>query len=175
MGTILIAKKVILMIYGEQFLGAVLVLQILIWSIVLVFARSPFERVLESSNRQLTVTKVFFIGVAFNVIMNIIVIPKYSYVGASIITVLTDAIVLGLLIVSTKGMGLFISKKIRTYIFKIVIASLIMGIILNYLLDLNIFLIIIIGTIIYISTLFMLKIFDNKEKMIIKSILKRGN
>jgi O-antigen/teichoic acid export membrane protein len=174
-GTVLIAKKVILMIYGTQFLGGVLALQILIWSTVLIFARSPFERVLESSNRQLTVTKVFFIGAAFNVVMNIIVIPRYSYVGASIITVLTDAIVLGLLIVVTRGMGLSISKNTGTSLLKIIMASLIMGITLKYLLDLNIFLVIVIGAIIYISILLMLKIFDVDEIRIIKSIFKWGN
>lgn len=174
-GTVLIAKKVILMIYGPQFLGAVLALQILIWSTVLTFARSPFERVLESSNRQLTVTKVFFIGVIFNVVMNIIVIPKYSYVGASIITVSTDAIVLGLLIVATRSMNISIFKTTGKSLLKIIFASLIMGITLKYLLNLNVFLLIVIGTIIYILIILMLKIFDVDEIRVIKSIFKRGN
>ncbi|MBZ2167134.1 flippase [Methanobacterium spitsbergense] len=171
-GTVLIAKKVIMLIYGAQFLGAVIAMQILIWSIVLIFTRSPFERLLESSNRQLTVTKIFAIGVIFNVIMNIIVIPKYSYVGASIITVLTDTIVLALLIVATKDMGLSITKNSKISLIKIIMASLIMGIILKYLLNLNVFLEIIIGAIIYISILLILKIFDDEEIRIIKSVLR---
>ena len=172
-GTVIIANKVILLIYGEQFIGAIIALQILIWSTVLIFARSPFERLLESSNRQLAVTKVFFIGVIFNIIFNLIVIPKYSYVGAGIITVLTDALVLGLLLISTKDMELSISKKTRISLIKIVVASLVMGITLKYLLNLNIFILIIVGIIIYVILLLILKIFDKEEIMMMKSIFKR--
>ena len=172
-GTVLIAKKVIILVYGPEFLGAVLVMQILIWSIVLIFARSPFERLLESSNRQLVVTKVFIIGVIFNVILNLIVIPKYSYVGAGIITVLTDAIVLILLIRLTNSMGISISKDTKISLIKIVIASLLMGISIKYILYVNIFLLIGIGVIIYILSLFVLKIFDDEEILIIKSVFKK--
>lgn len=171
-GTVLIAKKVIMLIYGPDFLGAVIAMQILIWSIVLIFIRSPFERVLESSNRQLTVTKIFSIGVIFNVIMNSILIPRYSYVGASIITVLTDTLVLALLIIATKNMELLIAKSLKINLLKIIVANIVLAILLEFFLNLNIFLIIIIGIIIYISTILILKIFDEKEKVIIKTILE---
>lgn len=173
-GTVLIAKKVIILIYGTQFLGAVIAMQILIWSVVLIFARSPFERLLESSNRQFVITKVFIIGVIFNVILNLIMIPKYGYIGAGVVTVLTDAFVLGLLIKSTNSMKISISKNVTISLIKIVIASLVMGIILKNLLTLNVFLLIILGTIIYILLLLLLRIFDDEEIKIIKSILKRN-
>ena len=48
-GTVFIANKIIILIYGDQFMGAVISLQILIWSTVLIFTRSPLERLLESS------------------------------------------------------------------------------------------------------------------------------
>lgn len=172
-GTVLISKKVIMLIYGTQFLGAVLSMQILIWSLVLIFARSPFERLLESTNRQLVITKVFIIGVIFNILLNLIVIPKYSYIGAGVVTVLTDAMVLGLLIIATKGIGISISKNIKISLLKIIIASLVMGIILKYLLNLNVFLLIGIGLIIYFFLLLILKIFDNNEIKILKSIYKQ--
>lgn len=171
-GTVLIAKKVIILIYGTQFLGAVIALQILIWSVVLIFARSPFERLLESTNMQLIITKVFIIGVIFNIILNLIIIPKYSYIGAGLVTVLTDTIALGLLIFATKSVGLSISKNIKISLFKILIASLGMGITLKYLLNLNVFILIIIGTIIYVLSLLILRIFDNDEIRMIKSIFK---
>lgn len=174
-GTVIIAEKVILLIYGEQFIGAVVALQILIWSTVLIFTRSPFERLLESTNRQLVVTKVFIMGVIFNVIFNLIIIPKYSYVGAGIVTVLTDLIVLILLFVAVKDLKLSISKNTKISLVKIITASLIMGIILKYFLNVNIFLSILIGAIIYLSVLLILRIFDNDEIIIIKSIFKRGN
>ncbi|MBU4536117.1 MAG: polysaccharide biosynthesis C-terminal domain-containing protein, partial [Euryarchaeota archaeon] len=36
---------------------------------------------------------IFILGAIFNTILNIIFIPKFSYVGAAIITILTDIIV----------------------------------------------------------------------------------
>jgi O-antigen/teichoic acid export membrane protein len=175
-GTVIIANKVILFIYGVQFIGAVIALQILIWSMVLIFARSPFERFLESSNRQLTVTKIFIIGVIFNIIFNLIFIPKFSYVAAAIITVLTDTLVLVLMIFTTKNLDISISNNSTiSFLFKTVLASLIMGVTLKYLLNLNIFLLIIIGSLLYIAILLLLKIFDDDEILMIRKILNRGN
>jgi O-antigen/teichoic acid export membrane protein len=175
-GTLLIANKVILIIYGNQFLGAVTVLQILIWSTVLIYARNSFERLLESSNKQLSVTKIFIIGVLFNVILNMIFIPKFSYIGAAITTVLTDIIVLGMLIHSVqRSTGIIISKNTKISLFKILLASLIMGIIINQLIFLNIFILILVGIISYIASLFIMHILDEDEISMLKSIIDRGD
>lgn len=171
-GTVIIANKVILLFYGDQFIGAVIALQILIWSTVLIFARSPFERLLESTNRQLSITKIFIIGVIFNVILNLIFIPKYSYIGAGLITILTDTLVLVLLIYNTRDMKILESKKFQINILKIITASLIMGIILKYFSDLNVFLLISLGIIIYSVLLLLLRIVDDEEILIIKSIFR---
>lgn len=176
MGTLIIADKIILLVYGNQFLGSVIALQILIWSTVLIFLRSPLERLLESSNKQLSVTKIFVLGAIFNTILNIILIPQFSYVGAAIITILTDIIVLGLLIFTVKrNSGIFFSKGTKISIIKIIVASIIMAFCINQLKYLNIFLLIILGAIIYIIMLLVMRILDNDEIIMIKSILKRGN
>lgn len=172
-GTVIIANKVIIFVYGEQFIGAVIAMQILIWSIVLIFARSPFERYLESSNKQLTVTKIFLIGVIANITLNIIVIPKYSYVGAAIVTVLTDIIVMILFIISVKELWFSIFKKVKLFLIKIVLSSLIMGVIVYCLLKLNLFLLIGLGCLIYISLILAIKIFDEDEIIMIKSIFRK--
>ena len=141
----------------DQFIGAIIALQILIWSCVLIFARSPFERLFESSNRQLLITKIFVIGVIFNIILNLIFIPKYSYIAAGIITVLTDALVLSLLIYVSRNFKILVSNEIQIDILKILIASLIMGIILKYLSNMNLYLLIILGIIIYFILLLLFK------------------
>lgn len=170
-GTVIIANKVILLIYGSQYLGAVITLQILIWSTVLIFTRSPFERLLESSDKQLSVTKIFILGALFNVIGNIIFIPQFSYVGAAIMTVLTDVLVLGLLLFSVKKSNhLIISTNTKISIIKIFVASLIMGLVIAYLEFLNVFLLISIGAILYVGTILIMKIFDKDEISMIKSL-----
>ncbi|MDP1552317.1 MAG: polysaccharide biosynthesis C-terminal domain-containing protein, partial [Methanobacteriaceae archaeon] len=147
-------------------------LQILIWSTVLIFARGPFERLLAASNKQITTTKIFIIGVIFNIILNLIVIPKYSYIGAAIATVFTDILVLIFFIHTTKTIRFSISKNIKKSLIKIIIASIIMGVTLSYIVNLNLFLVVLLGIIIYIITLFALKILDEDEILMMKSIFK---
>lgn len=169
-GTLLIADKVILLIYGDQFINSIIVLQILIWSLVFIFMRSPFERLLESVNKQAVVTRIVIIGVIFNIIANLILIPKYSYVGAGIVTVFTDILILFSLIIATKNIGFSLTKKALIDITKILIASIAMGIFLKYLLNLNLFMIIIMGAVIYLLISIILKIIDEDEIAMIKSI-----
>lgn len=173
-GTTILAKKIILLIYGEQFIGSIIALQILIWSLVLTFARSPIERLLESSNRQLSVTKIFILGVIFNVTLNIIFIPLFSYVGAAIITVFTDIFVFLILFRMINVIGIKFSKSAKIIFFKIVFASMIMGVIISLLEFLDIFLLIFVGINIYVISILLLKVFDETEVSMIKSIF-RGN
>lgn len=172
-GTTVIAGKVILLIYGEQYIGAVIALQILIWSTVIIFTRIPFVNLLESSNRQLKVTKAFLIALIINFVLNIVIIPRYSYIGAGVITVITDAIVLGIFILDIKNMGFLISKNIGKTILKVLLSSTLMGIIMYSLSYLNLIVLILIGIISYIFTLIFLKTFNQHEIKMIKSIFNR--
>lgn len=169
-GTVLIANKVILLVYGDKYINATIALQILIWSTVLIFARGPFERLLAASNKQLTTTKIFIIGVIFNIILNLLIIPIYSYIGAAIVTVLTDILVLTLFIIAVKKSEFSISRSIYLSLIKIIISSIIMGLILSYFISLNLFLISILGIIIYTISLIALRILDDDEILMIKSI-----
>ena len=169
-GTTLLSDKIILLIYGNQYLNSIIALQILIWSLVIIFARSPFERLLEASNRQLTVTKVFIIGVIFNVIANLIVIQRFSYVGSAVITVLTDLIVISLLIYIVKSLGISISRNILLDLGKIVFAGCIMGIFI-YISNINLIISAVAGVLIYAAVLLILKILDKDEIKMIKSLL----
>lgn len=173
-GTLLIADQIIFLIYGNEFNGSIIALQILIWSTVLTFIRSPFERLLESSNRQLTVTKIFIISTIFNICFNLIVIKSYSYVGAAIVNVMTDLLVLSIIMITVKKIKIItLPADMKISIIKISLASITMGIILYPFKTLNLFLVIIGGVMIYITALILLKVFNKEEKLMIKSILSK--
>jgi O-antigen/teichoic acid export membrane protein len=156
-GTVLIADKVILLVYGKEFLGSVIALQILIWSTVLVFARTPYGVLLGASRRQLTYTKIIILAVILNIILNLLFIPLYSYVGAGIALIITDSIILVLSIIATRA-EFSIKTSTKIDLIKIVIASVIMGISMNYFINLNLFLVILLGSMIYIICLIFRKI-----------------
>lgn len=89
--TTFIARPLILILGGEEFLpGSALALQILIWSIPVGFINSVTQYVLIAVDQQRFLTRAFVIGVAFNLIANLIFVPRYSYLAAAVITILSE-------------------------------------------------------------------------------------
>ncbi len=89
--TTFIARPLILILGGEKFLpGSALALQIIIWSIPVGFINSVTQYVLIAVDQQRFLTRAFVIGVAFNVTANLIFVPRYSYLAAAVITILSE-------------------------------------------------------------------------------------
>jgi O-antigen/teichoic acid export membrane protein len=70
--------------------GSDLALSVIIWSIPIGFVNSVTQYVLIAVNQQRYLTKAFIIGVVFNVVGNILVIPGFGYVGAAVVTILSE-------------------------------------------------------------------------------------
>lgn len=159
-GTPLIAEKLILFTYGYGFLNSVIALQILIWAIPFLFLDYIFTIILITVNKQKLLMKITFICLIFNILTNIIFIPFFGFLAASIITVLTE-------IIYSFIAYYYISKliyKIKDYnlILKPVIASSIMFLII-YFFNLNLILSIIIASIVYFISLFIIKGLDEED------------
>jgi O-antigen/teichoic acid export membrane protein len=65
-------------------------LQILIWSIPFGFVNSVTQYVLIAVDQQRFLTRAFVIGVVFNIVTNLIFIPRYSYLASATITILSE-------------------------------------------------------------------------------------
>ncbi len=100
---LLFAKEIITVIYGVAYLPSVIALQVLIWVIPIIFLTFLFGNFLAAVDHQKVVTMVAGANAGLNVILNLLLIPKYGYVGASVATVLTET--LGLIL-----MGMYISR-----------------------------------------------------------------
>lgn len=171
-GLTLLAKRAILLIFGAGYMPAVIALQILTWAIVLIFARTAFERLLEAANRQIIVTGVFGSCALLNVILNLILIPKYSYIGAATATLITDFAAFVLIVIWALKIGYRIpNKEIVKVIGKVIVAGSLMGIFIEYFRDQNLFLLISIATIIYFILILLLKGFDRDDIRLIKNLL----
>lgn len=168
----LLADKIILFIYGIGYINSIIALQILIWTIVFTFASAASTKLLEATNRQLILTKISIISVIINIILNLLLIPTYNYVGASIATVATEIfLVVCILVVSNKlGYGVRI-KKIVINIIKIVFSSIIMGIILLYLNNVDVIIGVISSIIIYFLVLIVIKGIDKGDINLLRLIL----
>lgn len=89
--TTVLAPELIQLVGGDQFLpGAALALQLLIWYLPLSYANGVSQYVLIALRRQHAITVAFALGAAFNLVLNLLLIPRYSYLAAALVTVATE-------------------------------------------------------------------------------------
>lgn len=90
-GTFFIAKGLIMVLGGAEYLpDSRIALQFIIWFLPLSFVNSVTQYVLIAIDQQRFLTKAFLIGVTFNIVANLIVIPIFSYKGAAVVTILSE-------------------------------------------------------------------------------------
>ncbi|MEI6490425.1 MAG: flippase [bacterium] len=88
----LLAGFIIKVVFGKAFMGAVLVLQIYIWSNVATSINSVVNLYLVAENFKKMLLFSTFAGMATNVALNIYLIPKYGTAGAAFATLISYAI-----------------------------------------------------------------------------------
>ena len=116
-----------MLIFGSGYSQSVLALQILIWTMVFTFAGASFVQLLQSVNRQIVITKISIICVLINILLNLVLIPRYSYIGASFATLLTEVVLVAYIISTSYKLGYGIPKKtVLKDFFKVLGATLIM-------------------------------------------------
>jgi len=171
-GTTILADKIILLIYGEEFVPSIIALQILIWVALLMFLTYLLGNTLGAINRQPIVLKVAGINAGVNVFLNILLIPRFSYIGASIATVATETVGFVLLLYFTSK---YIYKlPLHKYIIRPILASLAMSGLLLYLKGTTLLLLIPATAILYFGVLYFLDTFSVQDADLFKRILRGG-
>lgn len=79
---------------GNRAISSDTVLQVLIIAVGINFFNSLFTNSLITFNRQKELIKPYILATIFNVVVNLIFIPRYSYLAAGITTVLTELLIL---------------------------------------------------------------------------------
>lgn len=173
-GTTFLADKIILLIFGAEYAPSIIALQILIWTTVFTFIGASFVQLLQSINKQLILTKISFICLVFNVIFNLILIPKYSYIGASVVTLITEIILVSytIFICFRLGYGIDIKKNTKIF-FKVIGGALVMSAFLLYFSNVNLFLLVIMGIILYFTIIYLTKTVDDVDKQLFKELIGR--
>jgi O-antigen/teichoic acid export membrane protein len=171
-GTTLLAGQIITLIFGVSYDNSAIALQILIWATVFIFLAAAFLRLFETSNRQMTVTKITAVGMVENVTLDLILIPRFSYVGTSIATAATELTVLLLCVFVSSRITYSLSKKDVAGLVKIGAASLLMGLLIVYLGNLNL-LSVFPAVLLYFTMLYLLRVVDNEDIAMFRSILRR--
>jgi O-antigen/teichoic acid export membrane protein len=94
--TTFMATPLVRLLGGEQYLphGAI-ALQIVIWSIPFGWLNSVTNYVLIALGLEGMQPRAFAIAVGFNIVTNVLLIPRFSYVAASITTILSEVVLMG--------------------------------------------------------------------------------
>ena len=166
----LYSLDIIQFIYGHEYDAASSVLSILIWTVCLLFISGAGNTLLNASHKEISVTKIYLMAAIFNIILNIIMIPIFSYNGAAITTVLSDLLIVILQSYVIYKLGHRPHKKLYYDLLKIIVSSLILGIILN-ILNLDMWIALPTGIFIYFIITYLLKVYDDDDKYIVKKIL----
>lgn len=173
MGTFLYAEPILTLIYTSKYAIAAAPLQILIWTVPFLFVNGAATLMLNAINKEVKVTQIYIIASLFNIGLNLILIQLLSYKGAAISTVVSAILVylLGLYyIFKTEHKP---DNKLIKIVSKIVVSTLVLGIIL-YILNLSLWLAIPVGLVIYLIMLFITKTPDEADKYIIKELLNKN-
>ena len=94
-GTIFVSRELISIFGGSAYLpDSAIALQVLIWFLPFSFINSVTHYVLIALGQQRFLTKAFIIGVVFNVAANLAAIPSLGYVGAALVTILSEIVLL---------------------------------------------------------------------------------
>jgi len=175
-GMTLLADRIILLVYGSEYTPSIIALQILIWSEVLIFLSIVFGNLLNSINKQIIVTRQTAIAAILNVIMNLLLIPRYSYVGASIATVATECFAFMFLLTHTSKMGYNVANRTSlNTLLKIMTASLLMGSFIWYFKNLNLLILIALSTLIYLVIFYVIGGVDKDDILLAKQIILGKN
>jgi len=173
LATVLYSTDIIQLIYGHKYDAASSVLSILIWTVCLLFISGAANTLLNASHKEVTVTKIYAIAAVFNIVLNFFMIPYLSYDGAAITTVLSDALIVIIQCYVIYRLGHRPNKKLYYDLIRIIISSSVLGIAL-YFLNLNMWVALPVGIIIYFATAYLLRLFDDDDKYVIKEILGRN-
>lgn len=168
----LYSSDIIGFIYGHQYDAASLVLCILIWTVCLLFVNGPGNTLLNASHKEVTVTKIYLVAAVFNVVLNLILIPYLSFVGAAITTVLSDILIFSIQKYIIHKIAQKPHRKLYYDLGRIIAGSAILAVALHFL-KLNMWVALPVGIIIYLASVYMLGLFDDDDRYVIKEILGR--
>ena len=161
-GLTMTSRKIINLLYSDQFAHCNIILQIASWTILMGFLQALLSAVLTAIDRQKE--KVFYMGITFlaSLFFYAGLIYKFDYLGAAIAYSITSFISL---IFFTHLVSKYLySIPIYSKLFKPTLACIIMSLFIYFFDNFSVILIIPLSAVIYVLSLVLLKAF-NKEEM----------
>ncbi|MEO8082353.1 MAG: oligosaccharide flippase family protein [Ardenticatenales bacterium] len=104
--TTFMAEPLIALLAGQDYLpNGARALQILIWFLPFSFINGVTQYVLIALNRQKWITWSFAAATLFNIVANLVIIPRYSYSGAAAVTILSELVLMAPFLWGLRDLG----------------------------------------------------------------------
>ena len=169
----ILSEDIILFIFGNSFHHSVRAFQILIFAAGIIFISNLVSMTLTAMNKQKVNMWLALVNVISNIILNLMLIPRWSYIGASIATVITEG--LGCLIaffvnIRNLKIPLFSLSYLRCIRLFIAVGATVF--VIKLLHGMHLLIIIPLAAFIYVVSLFLVQWFDTEDKEMFKQIVK---
>ncbi|MBI3243380.1 MAG: flippase [Chloroflexi bacterium] len=170
-GGMMVAFPLIRFLYTNEFLPSALGLQILIWDVPLLMFTGFCGNMTTIVGEERAAARIYTINALANIILNLYAIPRYGMVGAALVTVITDLIgALQFHFLLRRKLHLPNMVSVGT---RVVLAATMMGVAVYAMGDLNFFIIIGLGAVVYSALVLALRLLDEKEWALIKRLAQK--
>lgn len=165
-GAYLLASKLTVAFYGAAFAPAAPALWLLVAAVSVLFIYVPVNSVMISQRTKIA-TIITGCTLVFNLVLNLIFIPKFGFVAAAVITLFSEVIQL-------VGYTIVVKRRIVNFNYlsnfiKPIIAGLLMGMALYYFVHLNVWILIVLGGVVYAAALISLGFFNRADWELLKA------
>lgn len=167
-GIFMLSQRIIFFVFGGGFENAALALKILIWAEVIVFVNYLCGHLLNVIDKQKIFTKIIGITAGGNIILNFILIPKYTFVGAGVATLLSEILIFILMFYFIKKY--FVKMNLLAFVWRPVLASLVMAIIILHVDFLPLWYVMPIGAVSYFIFFLLLGGFNEHDKDLVYTL-----
>jgi O-antigen/teichoic acid export membrane protein len=168
--TTFLAYFLVRLLAGQQYLpNGAIALQIVIWSIPFGWLNSVTNYVLIALGLERMQPRAFTIAVGFNIVTNILFIPRFSFVAASVTTILSELVLMGVFAFYLRqrmpGVNL-LSLMWRPWLITLVmVGAMYLGSQLHLIVGL------VLGALIYPAGLLLLRVIGEDERKVLATIL----
>jgi len=165
-GAFLLSNRLTLAFYGAAFAPAAPALWLLVAAVSVLIIYAPVNSLIVSQMTK-TATKITGINLVFNLGLNLLLIPKYGFVAAAVITLCSE-------IIQWAGYTYFVNRRILKYkslpyFTKPIMAAAVMAIIILASKNFNLWIVIITGGIVYGVVLLALRFFKKEDWELFKT------
>lgn len=152
MGGVLLSREITLLIWTNKYIESALAFKILVLRTAIQYLTTILTILMLAADRQALVTAFIFITVAFNIALNLMLIPAYSYIGASI-SALASMLLYFILFFA------YVSRNIckiglMNAVFKPFLAAVFLGVFIHIFQKTNLFVLLFASAVFYLFMLF---------------------